>query len=75
LGADFNEKVAAALRRLESDAFLHPIRFADVRRAGLPRFGAYGLFYVVRTNEETVFAVVHGARNPAWVRGRRQRLL
>jgi len=75
LGEDFNEKVTAALRRLESEALLHPIRFADVRRAALQRFSAYGLFYVVRADEVTVFAVVHGARNPAWVRRRRQRLI
>lgn len=75
LGEDFSEKVTAALRRLESEALLHPIRFADVRRAVLQRFSAYGLFNIVRASEVTVFAVVHGARNPAWVRRRRQRLV
>ena len=47
LGHDFSEKVTAGLRRLETDAMLHPIRFADVRRAAVERFTSYGLFYIV----------------------------
>ncbi|MDR3400939.1 MAG: type II toxin-antitoxin system RelE/ParE family toxin [Chthoniobacter sp.] len=74
LGRDFSERVTDALRRLESEALLHPVRFADVRRAALQRFAAYGLFYTFRESEVTVFAVVHGARNPSWVRRRRQHL-
>jgi hypothetical protein len=74
LGRDFNEKATDALRRLEAEAMLYPIRFSDVRRVALERFSAYGLFYIVRASEVTVFAVFHGARNPAWIRRRRRHL-
>ncbi len=74
LGRSFSDEVSTVLRELESDALLHPVRFADVRRVGLRRFTAYGIFYVVRADEVTVFGIVHGARNPAWVRRRRNYL-
>ena len=71
LGRAFEAEVSAAARRLEDGALHHPLRFRDVRRVGLRRFSGYGLFYVVRDTEVTLFAIVHGARNPAWVRRRR----
>ena len=74
LGRAFEAEVAAVSRRLRNEACHHPVRFADVRRAALGHFPAYGLFYVVRETEVTIFAVVHGARNPVWVRRRRSRL-
>lgn len=72
LGDDFRAEVKAVIRALAEDALLHGIRFRDVRRAGLRRFSDYGLFYVVREAEVTIFAIAHGARNPAWVRQRRE---
>jgi len=74
LGAKFRASVKAAIGNLRDDALLHRIRFRDVRRAGLRRFRDYGLFYVVRGDEVTIFAIVHGARNPTWVRRRRSHL-
>lgn len=74
LGTDFQAEVQAVAKSLGEDAMLHRIRFSDVRRAGLRRFSGYGLFYFVRGLEVTVFAIIHGARNPAWVRRRRNHL-
>jgi len=74
LGRAFEAEVSAAVRRLEDEALLHSVRFRDVRRAGVQRFSSFGLFYVVRETEVTLFAIVHGARNPAWVRRRRSNL-
>ncbi len=74
LGRAFEAEVTAASHRLGDEALHHPLRFRDVRRAGLRRFLDYGLFYVVRGAEVTIFAIAHGARNPAWVRRRRSHL-
>jgi len=75
LWIEFSEKVRASLQELETEAMLHPVRFGDVRRAAVMRFTSYGVFYIVRDNHVTVFAVMHGARNPVWVRKRRGRFL
>jgi plasmid stabilization system protein ParE len=74
LGENFTAEVGAVIRNLRQDALLHPVRFSDVRRAGLQKFSAYGVFYVVRELEVTVFAIVHGARSPKRIRHRRGRL-
>ena len=74
LGDDFRTEVQAAIKALANDALLHGLRFRDVRRAGLRRFPDYGLFYIIREAEVTIFAIVHGARNPAWLRRRRSHL-
>jgi hypothetical protein len=58
----------------EDEALHHRVRFQDVRRAGLRRFSDYGLFYVVRGSDVIIFAISHGARNPAWVRRKRSHL-
>ena len=36
------------------DALIHRVRFADVRRARVPRFKFYGIYYLVRPQEEGV---------------------
>ena len=64
LGQDFLYEVDRALRALTGDALLHRIRFADVRRAPVPRFKFYGVYYIVRQNEGWVLAVFHGRRHP-----------
>jgi plasmid stabilization system protein ParE len=74
LGRAFEADVSAVSRRLEDEALHHRMRFRDVRRAPLRRFSDYGLFYVVRGTEVIIFAIVHGARNPAWVRRKRNHL-
>jgi plasmid stabilization system protein ParE len=74
LGEDFIAEVGAVIRNLRQDALLHPIRFSDVRRAGLQKFSGHGVFYVVRESKVIVFAIVHGARSPNWIRHRRGHL-
>jgi hypothetical protein len=74
LGRAFEADVSAAAQRLEDAALQHRVRFWDVRRAPLRRFSNYGVFYVVRGSEVIIFAVVHGARSPAWVRRKRSHL-
>ena len=74
LGHSFATEVSAAARNLETAALAHAVRFADVRRVGLRRFTAYGLFYIVRGEQVTIFSVTHRARNPAWLRRKRERL-
>ena len=74
LGADFRAEVVAIAKSLGEAALHHSVRFADVRRAGLRRFRSYGRFYVIRGEAVTIFAIVHSARNPAWIRHRRNRL-
>ena len=73
-GAEFRAEVAIAAKNLAETALHHSVRFADVRRAGLRRFSSYGLFYIVRGDEVKIFALVHSARHPAWVRRRRSDL-
>jgi toxin ParE1/3/4 len=74
LGRAFEADVAAASYRLEEEALHHRVRFRDVRRASLVRFSSYGIFYFVRETEVIIFAVIHGARNPAGVRRKRGHL-
>jgi plasmid stabilization system protein ParE len=40
------------------------MRFADVRRAAVPRFRFYGIYYMVRDNEVWILAIFHGRRHP-----------
>ena len=74
LGHAFRVEANAAIKSLGEDALLHAIRFSDVRRAGLRRFSTYGVFYIVHDSEVTVFAIMHGARSPNWIRHRRSHL-
>ena len=62
LGYEFAMEFRSALRRLRDGPLLYSIRFADVRRLNLDRF-PYGLFYVVRTAEIRLMAVLHGSRD------------
>jgi toxin ParE1/3/4 len=53
----------AAKQSIREFPFRYPAVFQDVRRAQMGDF-PYGVFYVVRDNEATIFAVVHMHRHP-----------
>ena len=72
LGDDFLNEVDAAVRRLEQDALIHSIRFADVRRAPVRRFRFYGIYYLIREHEVWVIAIEHGRRHPRRLLQRRR---
>lgn len=71
LGRRFISAVASTARTLEQGALIHSMRFRDVRRVAVQQFGVYGLFYVTKVQDVTIFAVLHGARSPSWIRRRR----
>lgn len=64
LGDDFLVEVDHAVRALGESALHHRIRFANVRRAPMPRFKFYGVYYVVREEEVWILAIFHGRRHP-----------
>lgn len=72
LGEDFIRSVDLVIDSLATDALLHRIRFADIRRAGVKRFWRHGVFYFVWQDEVIVLAVFHGSRHPKWLQERRQ---
>jgi hypothetical protein len=74
LGDDFLDESEAVIASLSDDALLYSVRFADVRCARLRRFKKYGVFYVIHGREVWLLAVHHGARDPRWLRKRRQQL-
>lgn len=65
-------EVEAATEALRTDALFHRIRFGDVRRAPLKRFGIYGVYYVVRDDIVIVIAVFHDRRDRRRLRARRR---
>ena len=68
----FDEEVASVMDELRTAALFHRIRFRDVRRAPLERFGFYGVCYVVRGDAVIVIAVFHDRRDRRRLRGRRR---
>jgi len=72
LGDDFLDEVEVAVASLAANAPLYSIRFANVRCLRLRRFKRYGIYYVIRENEVHLLAIHHGARDPEWLRQRRQ---
>jgi plasmid stabilization system protein ParE len=62
LGLEFAAEFRRCYRRLRRGPLLYSIRFADVRRINLDRF-PYGIFYVLRTDELRVLAVLHASRD------------
>ncbi len=74
LGAEFMNKVDAAVQRLGLNPEIHQVRFADVRRAPVDRFKAYGIHYIIRASEVWVISVHHGRRHPRWLHDRRRKL-
>ena len=61
-GGDFLAEAEAAITTLERNAMLYSVRFELVRCLRLRRFKDYGVYYVIRGNEVSVFAILHGAR-------------
>ena len=72
LAADFDDEASAAIESLRSEALMNHIRFRDVRRAAMPRFRSYGVYYVIRQQTVIVIAVFHDARDPQLLRERRR---
>jgi plasmid stabilization system protein ParE len=71
LGDEFLNEVNQAVRTLSESALLHRIRFADVRRAPIPRFKFYGVYYIVHEQEVWILAIFHGRRHPRRLQQRR----
>jgi plasmid stabilization system protein ParE len=71
LGDEFLNEVNQAVRALSESALLHRIRFADVRRAPIPRFKFYGVYYSVHEQEVWILAIFHGRRHPRRLQQRR----
>jgi toxin ParE1/3/4 len=74
LGDDFLDEVDAVVQRLGENALIHRARFSDVRRAPVPRFKYYGVYYIIRRKEVWVLAIFHGRRHPRWLEQRRERV-
>ena len=72
LGGDFLDEVEAAFTALERDALLYAVRFSEVRCLRLRRFKPYGVYYVIRSAEVWVLAVLHGSREVEKVLQQRQ---
>ena len=66
LGLKFMEEFRQALRLLRRAPMLFSIRFTDVRRLNMRRF-PYGVFYVVRSDEVRILAVLHASRDTGLV--------
>lgn len=74
LGLEFAADFLSHYRQLGSDAQVYSVRFASVRRLNLDRF-PYGLFYVIRTPEIWLLAVLHASRDTETILAARRRLL
>jgi len=74
LGDEFLVEVDRAVRALSESALHHRIRFANVRRAPIPRFKFYGIYYTVREEEVWILAIFHGRRHPRVLQGRAARI-
>jgi plasmid stabilization system protein ParE len=74
LGDRFLDAVDAAIRSLSHNALIHRVRYADVRRVGVPGFPNYGVFYYVKSGEVRIISVFHGSRDPRWLHERRKQL-
>ena len=72
LGHEFLLHTDAGLRLLETNPSLFPEKHNGVRQYLLRRF-PYKIFYRVEEDCVTVLAVVHGGRDPSWVRKRLRR--
>jgi|ERR1041384_1475486 plasmid stabilization system protein ParE len=62
LGLEFLIEFRRAYRRLRHNPLHYSVRFATVRRINLGRF-PYGVFFVVRTMELRLLAVLHASRD------------
>jgi len=69
LGFNFLAEVDAGFRLLASDPRLFPEQYKGVRRYLVRRF-PYKVFYRLVEDNVVVLAVVHGGRDPAWIKKR-----
>jgi len=74
LGLEFAADFLSHYRQLVSDSQIYSVRFASVRRLNLDRF-PYGLFYVIRTPEIWLLAVLHASRDTEKILAARRKLL
>ena len=74
LGDAFLDCVTEIVLGLHQQPLIYAIHFSDARRAPVPRFKSYGLFYVVWNEEIIIFAVMHGKRHPRRIKERRKEL-
>jgi toxin ParE1/3/4 len=72
LGLEFAEDFRCAYHRLQQSPLFYSIRFAGVRRLNLDRF-PYGVFYIVKSGEVRVLAVLHASRDTAEMLAERRR--
>ena len=62
LGQEFASDFRLTYQQLRAGPLLYATRFADVRRLNFRRF-SHGIFYVVRSNEVHILAVLHSSRD------------
>lgn len=68
LGPTFAVEVQRVFDRIATKPLIHPIVFADIRKAVVRKF-PYSVFYREHHNRIEVIAVFHGNRNPSeWKR-------
>lgn len=70
LGHEFLRVVQVALAQVERSPDGFPVVLDDIRRAAVRRF-PYCIYYVTHSSDTTVFAVLHGRRDPSHWQSRR----
>lgn len=70
LGYEYLRLVRVALARVERSPDAYPVMLDDIRRAGVRRFPYY-IYYVARSSDTSVIAVLHGRRDPHHWQSRR----
>jgi hypothetical protein len=71
LGDEFLEAVQTALGDIETNPLRFPVVYKDLRRIRVLRFPYQVLFVSSRTDLDSIFAVIHPAREPEiWKRRR-----
>ena len=69
LGHDFLLQVDAGFRFLERTPLVFPEIYRGIRRHLIKRF-PYKIYYLVEETTVVILAVVHGGRDPQWIRKR-----
>lgn len=72
LGVEFAADFLSHYRRLALNPEHYAVRFAEVRRLNFDRF-PYGLFYVVRSPEIWLLALLHASRDTDTILAQRKR--
>jgi toxin ParE1/3/4 len=63
LGTSFVECFQSSLHLIQSNPFLYPKKYKNIRSTTIQRF-PYGVFYIVEKQLISVIAVLHLSRNP-----------